>query len=517
MVMELKLPKNKSKDKLPLIVFAFIVGFIGLFMLIQSFAAETPPNAPTVYLSPQSQTFAANTTFTVDLREDSGTTPVNAVQANFTYPATLIDFVSIDTSIGPFTTVAESTGASGQVKIGVGTAAGSPAVTGNQLIAKVTFKTKTTGGSIAMAFSSGTELINSTTFANLITSLSLTRGSNYSIDTTAPTVSVSSPANGATVTRGTTTTISINASDNTAVSTVDLYIDDVLKSAFSTSPYSYNWNTSGVSLGSHTIYAVAKDAYGNSKTSATITVSLVDNVAPTVSVSSPVNGATVKDTIAVSATATDNSDGTGVDKVEFYIDDILKSTDTTSPYAYPWDSKSVSDGSHTIKVKAYDKATPVNSATSATITVSVDNADKTAPSTPTNFKVSASTTDSISLSWTASTDNIGVTGYKISRNGSLITTATQTTFKDVGLNPDTSYSYSIVAVDAAGNVSPATTLSAKTQPIKIGDFDNDNSVDIQDLAIFLSKYGTTDSATDLNKNGAVDIVDLAMFLANYGK
>ena len=89
---------------------------------------------------------------------------------------------------------------------------------------------------------------------------------------------------------------------------------------------------------------------------------------PTVSITSPLNGATVSGTVNVTA---DASDDVGVDKVEFYIDDVLKSTDTTSPYEYSWDTTEETDGSHGIKAKAYDT---IGQTATDSINVTVDNA-----------------------------------------------------------------------------------------------------------------------------------------------
>ena len=78
-----------------------------------------------------------------------------------------------------------------------------------------------------------------------------------------------------------------------------------------------------------------------------------DTTAPTVSITAPSSGATVSGTVSFTASASDN---VGVSKVEFYVDGTLKSTDTSSPYSYSWDTTSVSDASHTLMVKAYDAA-----------------------------------------------------------------------------------------------------------------------------------------------------------------
>ncbi|WP_248930570.1 DUF4832 domain-containing protein [Paenibacillus hamazuiensis] len=80
--------------------------------------------------------------------------------------------------------------------------------------------------------------------------------------------------------------------------------------------------------------------------------------------------------------------------------------------------------------------------------------DTQAPTAPSNVNGAASSTW-IHLSWTASTDNRGVTGYDVYRGGSLIGSSTSNGFLDTGLAPNTAYTYTVKAKDAAGNVSPA--------------------------------------------------------------
>lgn len=91
--------------------------------------------------------------------------------------------------------------------------------------------------------------------------------------------------------------------------------------------------------------------------------------------------------------------------------------------------------------------------------------DTTPPSTPTGLAATGTTSSSVSLAWNASSDNIGVTGYVISRNGTEIaTTGTGTTYTDTGRAASTTYTYTVKARDAAGNVSGASnTVTATTQ------------------------------------------------------
>ncbi|MFF2886421.1 discoidin domain-containing protein [Paenibacillus sp. NPDC057967] len=86
------------------------------------------------------------------------------------------------------------------------------------------------------------------------------------------------------------------------------------------------------------------------------------------------------------------------------------------------------------------------------------------------MSATATSSSSINLTWSASTDNVGVTGYRIYRGGSQVGTATGLSYADSGLSANTSYSYTVRAVDAAGNQSgnsntaSATTLSGTTPP-----------------------------------------------------
>ncbi|WP_235440218.1 fibronectin type III domain-containing protein, partial [Bacillus cereus] len=73
------------------------------------------------------------------------------------------------------------------------------------------------------------------------------------------------------------------------------------------------------------------------------------------------------------------------------------------------------------------------------------------------------TANSVELTWNASTDNVGVKGYQIFRNGEMIDTVPGTHFIDKKLQPSTEYSYTVKAIDAAGNVSTeSTALTVKT-------------------------------------------------------
>ncbi|HLP09170.1 MAG TPA: DNRLRE domain-containing protein, partial [Opitutaceae bacterium] len=86
------------------------------------------------------------------------------------------------------------------------------------------------------------------------------------------------------------------------------------------------------------------------------------------------------------------------------------------------------------------------------------------PSTPGAFTATLVGTSAASLAWSASTDNVAVTGYRIYRDGVLLDSTTGTSFTDAGLPAATTFTYSVVAVDTAGNASPAAGPLAVSTP-----------------------------------------------------
>src|SRR5439155_1497513 len=161
-------------------------------------------------------------------------------------------------------------------------------------------------------------------------------------DTTPPSVSMTAPANGATVS-GTAVTVSATASDNVGVAGVQFRLDGAnLGAEDTTAPYSIAWDTTAASNSGNTSRRHGGDAAGNATTSAAVTFTVSnDSTPPTVSMTAPANGATVSGgNVAVSATATDN---VAVAGVQFKLDGAnLGVEDTTAPYAISWDTTTAS-------------------------------------------------------------------------------------------------------------------------------------------------------------------------------
>jgi hypothetical protein len=183
-----------------------------------------------------------------------------------------------------------------------------------------------------------------------------------------PTVSITAPANGATVSG--VQNVTATASDDVGVTQVEFFVDGVSIGVDTTAPYGVSWDTTTATNGAHTITATARDT-ANQVTSTSINVTVdngvVDNP-PTVSITAPTNGATVSGAQSVAATA---SDDVGVTQVEFFVDGVSIGVDTTAPYAVTWDTTTVTDGAHTVSATATDTA---NQTTSTSINVTVDNA-----------------------------------------------------------------------------------------------------------------------------------------------
>lgn len=133
--------------------------------------------------------------------------------------------------------------------------------------------------------------------------------------------------------------------------------------------------------------------------------------------------------------------------------------------------------------------------------------DTQAPTAPTGVTVTAKTSGSVSLSWTASTDNTGVTGYDVFRGGVKVGSSTTTSYTDSGLSASTAYSYTVKAKDAAGNVSAASAaLSATTSAgggtgtgtLKVQYKNTDSSATDNQIRMGLQLVNTGSAAVDLS-------------------
>ncbi len=129
-------------------------------------------------------------------------------------------------------------------------------------------------------------------------------------------------------------------------------------------------------------------------------------------------------------------------------------------------SRTYTDTSATFPATYFVRAMDQSGNRSATTAgVATTGPDTVAPTAPTGLTATALSAVSAQLSWTAATDNVGVTGYQIIRNGSTLPgVVTGTTFTDTGLTGGATYTYTVQALDAAGNVGPASAPAPVTTP-----------------------------------------------------
>jgi thermitase len=180
-------------------------------------------------------------------------------------------------------------------------------------------------------------------------------------DTTPPTVSISSPVTGATVTG--TITVSGLATDNVGVVKVELWVDGTLNTSTTSPSYALSWNSASVPNAGHNLTVKAYDAAGNvGQASVGVTVANIvvpDTQPPTAAITNPVNGAHVSGNVKINVSASDN---VAVSQVSIYVDGVLKYTGAASPYTYAWNTQKVAKGNHVITANAWDAAGNLGSA-----------------------------------------------------------------------------------------------------------------------------------------------------------
>ncbi len=244
-------------------------------------------------------------------------------------------------------------------------------------------------------------------------------------------------------------------------------------------------------VSTHTYSVIAIDAAGNlSSASAAATATTPDTVAP--AAPSGLSAIATSET-SVKLTWFPSTDNVGVTGNAVVRDGtVIAILGNVSTFT---DSGLVVWTQYSYTVRALDAAGNVSADSDA---VSARTLDLAAPSTPANLVVTGTTSVTASLSWSAATDNVAVTGYQVFRNGLLVTTTgAVTTFTDTGLQTLTAYSYAVAALDAAGNASGLSpTVTATT------------TADITPPSIPTGLTGTAPSAAevDLTWNPSTDDV-----------
>ena len=245
------------------------------------------------------------------------------------------------------------------------------------------------------------------------------------------------------------------ATDNVAVTGYRLFQGSGQVGTSTTTNFGFTGLTCGAT---YTLGVAAVDAAGNVSSTATksVTTSACTDTTPP---STPTNLATS----AVGQTAatlswTAATDNVGVTGYRVFQGGSQVGTPTTTSYSFTGLTCATT---YTLGVASVDAAGNVSSTATKSVTTAAC-PDTTAPSTPTGLATSAVTQTSATLSWTAATDNVGVTGYHLFRGGSQVGTSATTSYSYTGLACATTYTLGVAAVDAAGNVSGTATKSVTT-------------------------------------------------------
>lgn len=213
-------------------------------------------------------------------------------------------------------------------------------------------------------------------------------------------------------------------------------------------PTATSFSDSGLTPNTGYTYTVsAYDAASNaSSQSGPLSTSTLADTSPP---STPTNIRQTSSTVSTISIAWNaSSDNVGVTSYEIYRNGSLVRTQATTAYT---DTGLAVYTTYTYNIIARD-ASGNSSNLSATL-YGGTSADTTAPSVPDNLHSTGSTVSSVTLAWNASTDDVGVSGYHIYRDGNLVATTAATTYTDTGLTVSTNYTYTISAYDAANNTS----------------------------------------------------------------
>ncbi len=187
-------------------------------------------------------------------------------------------------------------------------------------------------------------------------------------DVTAPILTLLFPAAGSQLTGN--VDIVVDAIDDVGVTQVEFYIDGNLVSTNPSAPWEYTWNTTGYSSGTHVLFVKGYDAAGNIGTIPSTDFEILDQsdtTPPTLTLLYPAAGSTIQGIVNVVVDATDN---VGVDSVQFFIDGIFETTDSTEPWGFGWNTAPFDSGTvHTLYMKGFDPSGNVGTAGPTSFTI----------------------------------------------------------------------------------------------------------------------------------------------------
>ncbi|TMH84823.1 MAG: hypothetical protein E6H45_10580, partial [Betaproteobacteria bacterium] len=292
-------------------------------------------------------------------------------------------------------------------------------------------------------------------FAQLLPPLPLPGGSLI--------VTITSPAPGSSVSGTVQVNASVSIVGSLTVSQVQFFRDGNFIGSDSAAPYSVSWNTTSTNNGSHTLTAVATDILGVRWNSDPVTVTVSNGPPPDTTPPSVPTGlrATAVSSSQINLSWAASSDNVGVSGYRVFRNGAQIAT--TSATSFPNTGLSPST-TYSYTVAAFDAAGNLSAQSSSASATTPAPPDTTPPSVPTGLRATAVSSSQINLSWAASSDNVGVSGYRVFRDGAQIATTSATSFPNTGLSPSTTYSYTVAAFDAAGNLSAQSSPASATTP-----------------------------------------------------
>src|SRR3954470_3323446 len=327
-------------------------------------------------------------------------------------------------------------------------------------------------------------------------------------DTTAPTVSLTAPANGETVSG--TTTITATASDDVGVAGVQFKLDGANFGAeVTTAPYSIPWDTKATSNASHTLAAVARDAAGNATTAATITVTVANNTGSTIRIEETTtavrflkvwtqnfagapggwSGGSIAFSVEAAARATVTFTGTGASWVDWrgpqqgianvYVDGALVGSvdayaTSNAVQAVVYSTPTLALGTHTLAIEV----TRTRNAASSDYYVVVDAfdvagapPDTTPPSVAISAPIAGASVNGTATVTADASDDVAVVGVQFFVDGAPLANDTAVPYAiswDTTTVADGSHTLTAVARDGAGNTTSsaavAVTVSNSASP-----------------------------------------------------
>jgi chitodextrinase len=284
-------------------------------------------------------------------------------------------------------------------------------------------------------------------------------------DTEEPVVEITNPGTGAIVSG--IVNVTAAATDNRGVARVEFLINDEIVYVDQIAPYVFVWDTTLIENEIYRIVAIAYDEAGNAGLSQTVNVTVdnssqEDNEAPT---APSALEATAVEHNRVNLQWSPSTDNVAVAGYNVYRNGRLLAITTATIYS---DRTVVEDTSYSYHIVAFDTSDNLSDRSNQLDVLTPSSPDTQSPTAPDLSAQSKSS--SIVLNWSASTDNVGVAGYYVQRDGVTIATVNSTSYTDADIVVGSTYNYRVVAFDAAGNYGLSNVVTVEFE----GDVSTDN-------------------------------------------